>query len=284
MPEAEIEMPCESGLLESESVTICSGENHYLWKGDAVQNGQLHAWIRKELFKVYPKKCYWCESTKRVEAANITGVYNRDISNFLPLCKKCHNDFDGLLSNLKQGPDAILDSPRRNPNTTEKLCSKCGVVKPLSEFYPERGGYRFDCKVCNVKASKRRRIEKYGIGSITRLEIELAQGIRSCTKCKKIKPLSEFNISSGRKSKTTSHCKDCSNAHTRSKYIKASPENSRVMQQRIDIANGVRVCITCGVKKQLSEFSKNDSSTRASCKVCYNEKNRLKRLAREKVY
>lgn len=40
-----------------------------------------------------------------------------------------------------------------------KACSKCGIVKPLSEFYASSGmrdGHRNDCKACNLAAKKRR--------------------------------------------------------------------------------------------------------------------------------
>jgi hypothetical protein len=42
----------------------------------------------------------------------------------------------------------------------EKVCSKCGVTKPRSEFYRDLGcrdGHRPDCKSCNKAAQKARR-------------------------------------------------------------------------------------------------------------------------------
>ena len=44
--------------------------------------------------------------------------------------------------------------------SAEKVCSKCGVTKPLSEYYRDpacRDGHRPDCKVCNRAAQKARR-------------------------------------------------------------------------------------------------------------------------------
>lgn len=41
----------------------------------------------------------------------------------------------------------------------DKPCSKCGVVKPLSDFYREksgRDGYRSDCKACMAAHRKRK--------------------------------------------------------------------------------------------------------------------------------
>ena len=40
-----------------------------------------------------------------------------------------------------------------------KVCSKCGVLKPLSDFYESPGmrdGHRNDCKTCNLAAKKAR--------------------------------------------------------------------------------------------------------------------------------
>jgi hypothetical protein len=40
-----------------------------------------------------------------------------------------------------------------------KKCTKCGVVKPLDEFYRAAGGkdgHRTECKACNPAASKAR--------------------------------------------------------------------------------------------------------------------------------
>src|SRR3954471_21521882 len=42
---------------------------------------------------------------------------------------------------------------------SEKACLRCGVVKPLTDFYPEKGGrdgHRGDCKACVLAAAKDR--------------------------------------------------------------------------------------------------------------------------------
>lgn len=44
--------------------------------------------------------------------------------------------------------------------SAEKACSKCGVTKPLSEYYRDpacRDGHRPDCKMCNRAAQMARR-------------------------------------------------------------------------------------------------------------------------------
>ncbi len=72
------------------------GENHFAWKGDDVGYVALHCWVRKKLGK--PSKCEICgtRDSKRFEWANISGEYNRDVSDFMELCKSCHIKYDKL--------------------------------------------------------------------------------------------------------------------------------------------------------------------------------------------
>lgn len=71
-----------------------SGENHKDWKGDNVSYGGIHKWIAKKLGK--PMMCQLClTNTKRMyHWANISGEYNRDISDWIRLCVPCHKKYD----------------------------------------------------------------------------------------------------------------------------------------------------------------------------------------------
>lgn len=66
------------------------------WKGDDVGYFGVHSW----LYRMYGKatKCEICKCTdsSRYEWSNITGEYRRDIEDWQQLCKKCHNDYDGV--------------------------------------------------------------------------------------------------------------------------------------------------------------------------------------------
>lgn len=70
------------------------GENALHWAGDNIGYYGLHAWIRKELGK--PSICNHCTSTteKRYEWANISGEYNRNLDDWIRLCRKCHIKYD----------------------------------------------------------------------------------------------------------------------------------------------------------------------------------------------
>ena len=65
-------------------------DKHWNWKGNNINYGGLHDWIRKK--HGTPSRCEECGMTKSkmFEWANITGKYNRDIKNYKRLCVKCH--------------------------------------------------------------------------------------------------------------------------------------------------------------------------------------------------
>lgn len=66
------------------------------WKGGAVGYWGIHDWVNAQLGQ--PSICENCETTlpARYEWANISGEYKRDTSDWVRLCKRCHNNFDGV--------------------------------------------------------------------------------------------------------------------------------------------------------------------------------------------
>jgi len=58
------------------------------WKGDDVSYSGLHLWINDHMPR--PKFCEICNIKRPEEAANITGIYNRDFANWKFLCRRCH--------------------------------------------------------------------------------------------------------------------------------------------------------------------------------------------------
>ena len=70
-----------------------SGADHPLWKGSKVKYAALHEWIRKRL--INQKYCAFCKAeNKKLDAANKNGKYNRNIKNWIKLCRSCHVLFD----------------------------------------------------------------------------------------------------------------------------------------------------------------------------------------------
>lgn len=69
-----------------------AGEKNPNWKGNKVGYGALHVWVRKYLGKAF--WCTWCFSMKKIEWANISHQYLRDLNDWFQLCQKCHWKYD----------------------------------------------------------------------------------------------------------------------------------------------------------------------------------------------
>ena len=70
------------------------GPDHRLWKGNHADYTSIHSWVSR--WKGRPKLCEHCGSTekKRYEWANINSKYNRNLNDYIRLCKSCHTKFD----------------------------------------------------------------------------------------------------------------------------------------------------------------------------------------------
>ena len=69
-------------------------ENNGMWKGEDVGYKGLHQWVSRNLGK--PSKCERCGTinAKRFEWANRSRKYLRDLSDWIRLCKSCHQYCD----------------------------------------------------------------------------------------------------------------------------------------------------------------------------------------------
>jgi hypothetical protein len=76
------------------------GERSPGWKGDAVGYTALHVWVRGA--KGPPEQCSACGTTEgRLEWANVSHEYRRDVADWIALCVRCHRRFDS--STCKRG-------------------------------------------------------------------------------------------------------------------------------------------------------------------------------------
>lgn len=75
-------------------------EKHPNWKGEAVGLIALHQWINHN--KPRPAACENCGEVKKqkLDAANISGKYKRDLSDWSFLCRRCHMAGDGRMKQL----------------------------------------------------------------------------------------------------------------------------------------------------------------------------------------
>jgi len=86
------------------------GKKNGQWKGNKVSYKSLHQWVRR-----HKPKSMFCECcgkiTEKLDCANISGDYLRDISDWRWLCRKCHMKEDGRATefnnkrnqNIKEG-------------------------------------------------------------------------------------------------------------------------------------------------------------------------------------
>jgi len=76
------------------------GEKHYNWKGGDGGYGKLHYWVYQK--KGRPTVCEFCGTTKgKLEWANKSQQYRKELNDWLSLCKKCHVEYDNTIKVLK---------------------------------------------------------------------------------------------------------------------------------------------------------------------------------------
>ena len=72
-----------------------------IFKGTQKEYYKLHYWVRKNLGKAF--WCTWCFSMVKIEWANISHQYKRNLEDWFQLCQKCHFKYDK--QHLKIGGD-----------------------------------------------------------------------------------------------------------------------------------------------------------------------------------
>lgn len=66
-----------------------------LFTGTHSEYKTLHHWLKGKLPKL---ECEQCHATDRLQYANRTGLYKKDISDFVVLCVLCHVRYDWAMS------------------------------------------------------------------------------------------------------------------------------------------------------------------------------------------
>lgn len=88
----------EKGLENLKNTKL--GDKNPNWKGNKVSIPGVHDYIRYRLPR--PEKCQCCNEGYPIDLANISQKYQRDISDWEWLCRRCHMTKDGRMKNLKQ--------------------------------------------------------------------------------------------------------------------------------------------------------------------------------------
>jgi hypothetical protein len=126
--------------------------------------------------------------------------------------------------------------------TETKTCSKCSIVKPISDFYRKNA----KCRECE-KVERKERYQK-------KKELREQTKTRKCNVCKEEKLIPNFNPKSFA-------CNECVAKKRKEKDLN-KVKNSK--------EPNFRICNECGIKKNPSEYY----SHHATCKECTREKQR----------
>ena len=113
-----------------------TGKNNPRWKGDEVSYGGLHRYIRKH--KPIVSNCEDCnKSNVKLELANISKQYKRDVDDFKWLCPKCHAKFDKrsiVLRGKNNGKSKItLEQAREILKRKNESCKEIAKDYPIHE-------------------------------------------------------------------------------------------------------------------------------------------------------
>jgi hypothetical protein len=69
-----------------------TGPDNHRWKGDRVGYRELHRWVAKHRAKT--GECEHCGVEAETQWANKSHEYQRDLADWLELCRKCHRSHD----------------------------------------------------------------------------------------------------------------------------------------------------------------------------------------------
>lgn len=69
-----------------------TGTENPNWKGDKVGYFALHAWVYRKLGKA--QICTHCQSKNRIQWANKSHQYKRNLNDWISLCQSCHMKYD----------------------------------------------------------------------------------------------------------------------------------------------------------------------------------------------
>lgn len=105
-------------------------EKHYNWKGNKAGYFAIHAYVKTRLPK--PDKCDHCHQVRKLDLANVSGKYSRDLADWLWLCRLCHKRFDAKITDgLKE---LIFDLRRRHytiPQVQYLTGASSGVISEI---------------------------------------------------------------------------------------------------------------------------------------------------------
>eukprot|EP00884_Botryococcus_braunii_P000533 jgi/Botrbrau1/10480/Bobra.0133s0084.2 len=154
-------------------------------------------------------------------------------------------------------PQAMLAQPGSIPL---KLCRRCNVSKPVSDFYKSKAnsdGYDGRCKTCDAVQCAERRKRKQRVEAPT---VEY----KTCRRCGCTKQSGDFYRNKTNPDGLYNNCKACFAADASARRDRMAPLEQRTVPQKI--------CKRCKTPKPAADFYKNklmSDGLYSHCKECY---------------
>lgn len=181
----------------------------------------------------------------------------RDFERSGAYCKDCGKaNKSALISQARSMPPQVITDPE-----TEQICSQCKWLKPKSEFTHAQNSLipSVRCLSCRTTSQKKdaRGRER---GKKREVPEEISETHQKCTKCFRVKEISQFTSTNG-------NCKGC-NKHSRTQYKKAreKAENHNTNDEGDTI-----MCVRCWCVKDTANFVTDKGHIGVVCPKCRGE-------------
>ncbi len=177
------------GHIENE-FPIITGEGHIEHESSIITGEEGH--MEREFLIKNPL----CLSEKPCTVCNII----KPLENFYNADEHCDGKENSCKDCVKIRQQTFIENKRKTTEVpTEKSCTQCEKILPLSDFYTDNSKFdkkSFKCKECVLKVQDK---------SNQRIEISEY----CCTSCNITKPIDEFHVSNRSKTGHIYHCKSC---------------------------------------------------------------------------
>lgn len=149
----------------------------------------------------------------------------------------------------------------------EKECTKCHVIKPLTEFYPnkfnKKDGHRYKCKKCELTPPMEYKEVKE----------------RLCSKCGLVKPISEFSSFRLNAIGHNTTCRSCMKVNNNKNSLLYLSNNTPEKIKQLEDSGATKICKNCNIDKPLTQFNLrryNKDGHASYCRECDKDTKKLK--------
>lgn len=122
-------------------------ERNGMWAGDSVGYTGIHLWVRNRLPN--SDTCSACGKRGRMDLANISQEYKRDLSDWKFLCRRCHMTQDGRIGTFYQNTRA------HRTKRIDRVCETCRKHFKAIPYQVKQGWARYCSWACRCTNTAR---------------------------------------------------------------------------------------------------------------------------------